>query len=346
MYFSACCDSYVYRIGLNGPEHASIMSALEEGSPSLYLENQTGYINGCVGFIGPTYSGDEFRDLGNKDGDWLADGGQPWYANDPLFPRCNNCVQTYPCVEYKFRIGQINYVDGNCQPGASQATANLAPGLPAVPSIGDFVSLSSKGGDVAPCWQIIGFDESPEPPLFSIDVFGTTCSFCALPTPTPSPTPTKTPTNTPTISLTPSVTRTVTPTRTPTKTPTVTPSTSVSLRTINLNYTSATCARGGANIYVNGVLQSSYTATGSGNDSTDSIQAVPGDTILFYIESQGVLGSGCQIYGETQGVASVTGQSVSSISANSGLSPGNASRTFTLGNNNITISYDFVPQPL
>lgn len=97
---------------------------------------------------------------------------------------------------------------------------------------------------------------------------------------------------------------------------------------------------------MNGVLQSSYQANGSGNDSEDSIQVSPGDTILYYIESQGVLGSGCQIYGETQGTGSVSGQSVPSISANSGLSPGNDSETFTMGSSNITISYNFVPQPL
>ena len=348
MYFSACCDSHVYRINLTGAEWNAIINALEEGNPSLYLENQTNFIDGCVGFIGPSYGG-TVTDLGNKDGDFLIDGGQPWTTTDPLYARCSICEQSYPCVEYKFVIQEITYFDGNCTPGGTQATATLAPGFPSVPSIGEYCSITSKGGDAPACWQIIGLDESPEPATYEIDVVGPTCSFCALPTPTPSPTPTVTPSNTPaplSPTPTPTVTRSATPTRTPTKTPTPTPSTSVSPVTISLNYTSETCARGFANVYVNGVLQSSYTATGSGNDSTDSIQAYPGDTILYYIESQGVLSSGCQIYGETQGSASVVGQSVPSISANSGFTPPNDSESFTLGGNNISIGYNFVPQAL
>jgi len=324
------------------------MNAMEEGNPSLYLENQTNFIDGCIGFIGPSYEG-SVTDLGNKDGDFLADGGQPWTTTDPLFARCSICEQAYPCVEYKFIIQEITYFDGNCTPGGTQASATLVSGFPSVPSIGEYCSITSKGGDAPACWQIIGLDESPEPATYEIDVVGPTCSFCALPTPTPSPTPTRTPTNTPppvSPTRTPTPTRTSTPTRTPTKTPTPTPSQSLSPVTISINYTSATCARGFANVYVNGTLQSSYTALGNGNDSSQSIQAYPGDTILYYIESQGVLGSGCQIYGETQGVGSVTGQSVSSISANSGFTPPSDSQSFTLGSSNITISYDFVPQAL
>ena len=347
MYFSGCCDDLVYRISINGDQFGAISQALEEsrdGTASLYLSNQTGILDTCVGFIGDNYGGDNVTDLGIIDGVFSANEG-PWTPGNSLYGDCTNCLEFNPCVEYKFVLQQINYVDGNCQSGAMIVDALLGSGFSSVPSIGDYATVKETTG----CWQIIGFSESPEPPSYTINVVGDTCSFCALPTPTPSATPTKTPTSTPapvSPTPTPSVTRSATPTRTPTKTPTPTPSTSVSLRTINLNFTSASCARGSGSIYVNGVLQSSYQANGSGNDSTDSIQASPGDTILFYIESQGVLGSGCQIYGETQGVASVTGQSVSSISANSGLSPGNASRTFTLGNNNITISYDFVPQAL
>jgi hypothetical protein len=347
MYFSGCCDDLVYRIGLDGSQTLAITQALEEsrdGTASLYLSGQTGILDTCVGFIGTNYGGDNVTDLGIIDGAFSSDEG-PWTPGGRIYGNCTNCLQFNPCVEYKFVLQQINYVDGNCQSGAMVVDALLGPGFSSVPSLGDYATVKETTG----CWQIIGFSESPEPPAYTINVVGDSCSFCALPTPTPSATPTRTPTGTPAPASptpTPSVTRSATPTRTPTKTPTPTPSASPSLKTISISYISATCARGSGSIYVNGVLQSSYQANGSGNDSEDSIQAVPGDTILFYIESQGVLGSGCQIYGETQGVASVTGQSVSSISANSGLSPGNASRTFTLGNNNITISYDFVPNPL
>jgi hypothetical protein len=347
MYFSGCCDTppRVYRIYLTQSEISSIQEAVDGGrGASLYLEGQTGILDACVGFIGMNYGGDNVTDLGLLDGTFNNDEGI-WSPGGAIYQGCLECLSTNPCVEYKFILQSINYVDGNCQPGPTQATAILGSGFSSVPSIGDYCSVKEVSG----CWQISGIDESPEPPPYTIDVVGDTCSFCALPTPTPTSTPTRTPTGTPAPASptpTPSVTRSATPTRTPTKTPTPTPSASPSPKIISINYTSATCARGSGSIYVNGVLQSSYQANGSGNDSTDSIQAFAGDTILFYIESQGVLGSGCQIYGETQGVASVTGQSVSSISANSGFSPGNASRSFTLGNNNITISYDFVPQAL
>ena len=348
MYFSACCDSHVYRINLTGAEWNAIINALEEGNPSLYLENQTNFIDGCVGFIGPSYGG-TVTDLGNKDGDFLIDGGQPWTAGDSLYPACNDCLISYPCVEYKFIIQEITYFDGNCTPGGTQATATLVPGFPSVPSIGEYCSITSKGGDAPACWQIIGLDESPEPATYEIDVVGPTCSFCALPTPTPSPTPTRTPTNTPppvSPSPTPSVTRTVTPTRTPTKTPTPTPSQSLSPVTISLDYNSITCSRGVANVYVNGTLQSSYTALGTGNDSTDTIQAYPGDTILYYGEATFVGGAGCQIYGSTGFSAGVSGQSVPGISRISDQSPNSDSQSFTLGSNNITISYTFTPNPI
>ena len=323
------------------------MQALEEsrdGTASLYLSNQTGILDTCVGFIGDNYGGDNVTDLGIIDGTFSANEG-PWTPGGEIYGSCTNCLEFNPCVEYKFVLQQINYVDGNCQSGAQVVDALLGPGFSSVPSIGDYATVKETTG----CWQIIGFSESPEPPSYTINVVGDTCSFCALPTPTPSATPTRTPTSTPapvSPTPTPSVTRSATPTKTPTKTPTPTPSTSAQPKTININYTSATCARGSADVYVNGTLRSSFTALGSGNDSTDSITAFPGDTIIYYVESQGVLGSGCQIYGETQGVGTVSGQSVPSISANSGFSPGNDSETFTMGSSNITISYDWVPQAL
>ena len=139
---------------------------------------------------------------------------------------------------------------------------------------------------------------------------------CVTPTPTSSPIP-------------------------PSPTPTQTPSTIA----ITINYNSDTCARGGADVYVNGVLESSYSALGNGNDSTDTIYASPGDSITYDIEALFVGGSGCQIYGSVQANGSVSGQSVPSIV---GVSDGTASdsETFTLGSSNITISYSFTPNPL
>ena len=168
------------------------------------------------------------------------------------------------------------------------------------------------------------------------------------PTPGPSntPTPTKTPTRTPTPTSTPSGTPSVTPTKTPTRTPTNTPSTSAQPKTITINYNSSTCSRGIARVYVNGVLESTYSALGTGNDSTDSITVFPGDTILYYGEATFVGGAGCQIYGSSAFVGEVTGQSVPNIFRVSDQSPNSDSETFTMGSNNITISYTFDPNPI
>ncbi len=145
------------------------------------------------------------------------------------------------------------------------------------------------------------------------------------------------------LSQTTCVDPSVTPTRTPTSTPAVTPSPNP--LAITINYNSDSCARGGADVYVNGTLESSYSALSNGNDSTDTIYASPGDSITYDLEALFVTGSGCQTYGSTQANGSVSGQSVPSIV---GVSDGTASdsETFTLGSNNITINYSFTPNPL
>ena len=143
----------------------------------------------------------------------------------------------------------------------------------------------------------------------------------------------------------PSATPTVTPTRTPTRTPTVTPTSSPVPLEIIINYNSDTCARGNADVYVNGTLESSYSALGSGNDSTDTIYAYPGDSITYDIEATFLGGAGCQIYDSVQANGSVSGQSVPSIV---GVSDGTQSdsETFTMGGSNITINYSFTPNPI
>tara|TARA_R110000803_G_scaffold62977_1_gene123467 strand:- start:1166 stop:1771 length:606 start_codon:yes stop_codon:yes gene_type:complete len=168
---------------------------------------------------------------------------------------------------------------------------------------------------------------------------------CQNVSPTPAPSNTPTPTPTKTTTPTPTGTPASTPPVTPTKTPTNTPSTSAQPKTINLVYNSSTCGRGVADIFVNGVKESSYTALGTGNDSTDSITVFPGDTIIYYGEALFVGGAGCQIYGSSAFVGQVTGQSVPNIT---GLSTGTStdSETFIMGSNNITINYTFDPNPI
>ncbi len=341
---SGCCDNSIYIIRVPGTNGQILQGYMNEPTenPFVYLKSQPNFTNNCVTFIPPQ---DNAFDLGNLQGSFDGLGQQAWdYQLSTAFATCDGCTAENACTYQDFQVEGITYAGGVCTQSGFITTARVSGGI-GTPSINDYVSLSNKGLAYS-CWRIVTTHDTPEPVNETIDSWGVNCAFCALPTPTPTRTPTATPSVTPTISVTPSVTKSPTPTRTPTKTPTLTPSQSLSPVTISLNYTSSTCARGSANIYVNGTLQSSYTATGSGNDSTDSIQAYPGDTILYYVESQGVLGSGCQIYGETQGVGSITGQSVPSISANSGFTPPNDSESFTLGGNNITISYDFVPQAI
>jgi hypothetical protein len=347
VYFSGCCDGVTYRMDVTGDLYGTILGALGENSGTLplYLANQPGFLDGCITFF--SYDGGDSTYVGQFEGQLSEKGGAPWEGGvRDLYANCADCISyTEPCPTYLFRLQGINYVDGNCFPSANEYAADLVSGVP-VPSVGDYVTLTTKGLEDS-CFQVVQQLEEGVA-AYSIDAVGSSCAFCALPTPTPTATPTRTPTGTPAPASptpTPTVTRSATPTRTPTKTPTVTPSTSSSPKTINIVYNSDTCGRGSASVYVNGTLESSFSALGNGNDSTQSIQAYPGDTITYQVGATFVGGAGCQIYGSSAGVGAVSGQSVPSITSVSD-DVTSDSETFTLGNNNITISYSFAPNPI
>jgi len=341
---SGCCDNSIYIIrvpGTNGQTLQGYMNSPTE-NPFVYLKSQPNFTSNCVTFI-PAQ--DNAFDLGILQGSFDGIGQQAWdYQVSTAFASCDACTAENACTYQDFQVEGITYVNGVCTPSGFITTARVLGGI-GTPAIGNYVSLSNKGLTYT-CWLIQTNHDTPEPVSETIDAWGTSCAFCALPTPTPTRTPTATPSVTPTISVTPSVTKSPTPTRTPTKTPTPTPSQSLSPVTISLDYNSVTCSRGVANVYVNGTLQSSYTALGTGNDSTDTIQAYPGDTILYYGQATFVGGAGCQIYGSTGFSGGVTGQSVPGISRLSSQSPNTDSQSFTLGSNNITISYTYTVNPI
>jgi len=164
---------------------------------------------------------------------------------------------------------------------------------------------------------------------------------CVAVSNTPAPTQTKTPTRTPspTPTRTPAATPGATPTRTPTKTPTPTQSNCQS--TISITYQNATCGRGTAKVYVNGVVASSWTSLSTAGTSTDTINVYAGDTITMYIEPLFVGSAGCQIYGSCGGTGSLNG--TTKVAA---INPSTDSHTYTMDCTNDTMYFFFEPNPI
>jgi len=177
------------------------------------------------------------------------------------------------------------------------------------------------------------------------DCAGCTRNYpCVAVSNTPAPTQTKTPTRTPspTPTRTPAGTPASTPTRTPTKTPT--PTNSVCQSTISITYTSDSCSRGVARVYVNGTLASAFSALGNGNDSSQTITVYAGDSIQMYVEALFQGGAGCTIYGSTGVVGSQNG--VTRVNAYSDQSPNTDTYTYTMDCTNDTMLFHFSPEPI
>ncbi len=133
----------------------------------------------------------------------------------------------------------VTYLVAPCSGGTE---SNIDFSGASLPAVGGNYYLSSTGGTVTGCYEIVDIVErgTGSDAVLSLGANYGDCSACfaANPTPTPTPTPTVTPTqtltvtpsvtktqtNTPTLTQTPTVTstRTQTPTNTPTQTPTVT----------------------------------------------------------------------------------------------------------------------------
>ena len=115
----------------------------------------------------------------------------------------------------------VTYLVAPCSGGTS---SNIDFSGSSLPVVGGNYYLSSTGGTVTGCYEIVDTAEpgTGSDAVLSLDANYGDCSACfaANPTPTPTPTPTVTPTQT--LTVTPSVTKTQTPTVTQTKTPTAT----------------------------------------------------------------------------------------------------------------------------
>lgn len=308
-------------------------------NPVVFFRNQPNFTNNCITFVPQQ---DNAFDLGNIQGDFIGSGGEEWdYTLNAAYTSCDECTSQNPCTYQEFQIEGITYTNGVCTQSGFVTTARVQGGI-GTPSIGDYVSITNKGAAYT-CWLIIADHDTPEPVSETIDAWGTSCTFCALPTPTPTRTPTRTPTVTPTISVTPSVTKSPTPTRTPTKTPTVTPSQSIPVYTLTLNNgTADICADGRVQIIKNGsVVKTWSTSRGSGiTNPAGNVTFTANDTVILRADSDGAGGAGCFEYFDTRVTGFRNGSGVVVALQLSGTNPND----YTIPNGNATISATFTSE--